>query len=232
MHRAVVVRAALAASALLTLAGCGGGGPSDSEVQAFQSLALERQAGYVTPGQCVPVTVQQYVLGVCGKAGAEEILTGAFRDAETREIIASTDPTAHNLIATFEVHEPARGSLVGDVEVNLGVVRGDFDPADAMRGAGDVVIFLTREASTGEWVLADGLYAVAQVDGTGRLSMPFVPSGSRSAYLTGVIDVADVLALVVASQYDPVQNGGNGGITDSQQDLIDKANEIANNGGG
>lgn len=214
-----------------TVASCSKG-PSSAEVQAFNDFALERQMDYpaALPGT-VPTSIREYVLGSTATIPADAVVSGAFTDAHTVVDPSEIDPTVVTLIAEFTVHKSLVGNLPATFEVNLGSVHGTYDVADAVRGAGDVVIFIKMDSATGQWVLADGRWAIAQSTGSGVVSMPLVPNLQQGSYLAGITDVADIEGLLIAASLDP--NGtltdlGNDGITDSQQDLIDKANDLVN----
>lgn len=230
------VTAMVAAMALvLVAAGCSGG-PSKNERDEFQKLVVERQEAYpliMLPS--VPTSIQEYVLGGQGIARADYIVSGSFTGGRLLSGPADTNLGTSILYGDFRLHKSLKGTVPSEFEVNLGTTSGGFDASDAMRGAGDVVLFLSFDAVTGEWSLVDDQYALARSDG-GSLSMPFVPASMESQYLTGVVDVADVEALVIAGNLDPngtltgetdTTGGGVGG-PDNYQDMIDEAYEIAN----
>jgi hypothetical protein len=225
------VRPALAlaiASTAVALAGCGGG-PSSDEVAAWEEFALYRQGQHVAEPVQGPRSVKEYVLGATGAyaaryEGADSILTGKFTGAVT-----TTDPASGQteVVAIFLIHAPVMGQLTGSVDIVVGDAAPGVDMDAAVRGAGNAVVFLVDDG--GSWRLADGLYSICPTDKDGRLSMPLVELDARSAYLSGVIDVADVSALLIAAAHDPggILDGGNSGVNDPQQNLIDKANDLA-----
>jgi hypothetical protein len=218
-------------SSTLALSACGGG-PSADEVSAWAAFSAYRQVQHHDTPVQGPRSVKEYVLGATGAyksrySGADSILTGKFTGAETRE-----DPAtgATDVWATFSIHKPVMGQETGKVVIDIGDAPPGVDVDKAVRGAGNAVVFLVDDGGT--WRLSDGLYAICPTDKDGWLSMPLVDVDARPAYLTGVIDVADVLALLIAGAHDPggVLGGGNGGVNGPQQSLIDKANELAGNG--
>jgi hypothetical protein len=223
------VLALVIASTALALAGCGGGGPSDDEVAAWGDFALYRQGQHIAAPVQGPRSVKEYVLGATGAYaarydGAGSILTGKFTGAETTTD-AATGKT--DVLATFSIHKPVMGQLTGSVDIDIGDAAPGVDMDKAVRGAGDAVVFLVNDGGT--WRLADGLYAISPTDKDGRLSMPLVDLDARGTYLSGVADVVDIKALLIAGAHDPggVLDGGNSGVNDTQQDLIDKANDLA-----
>ncbi|MCJ7826832.1 MAG: hypothetical protein MUP36_01125, partial [Demequinaceae bacterium] len=145
----------------------------------------------------------------------------------------TTDPSAYTLVGQFKLHQSLKGTVPSTFDVNLGTAHGSFLVALAARGAGDVVLFLVFDAATGEWALVDGKYALAQSDG-GDLSMPLVPGAQQPQYMSGIVDVADIQAMIIAGNLDPngsltggLDDLGNDGISGTQQDLIDQANDLA-----
>lgn len=225
------VRAVLAlviAATAVGLAGCGGG-PSTEEVAAWGDFSLYRQQQHVSEPVQGPRSVKEYVLGATGPYaarydGADSILTGKFTGAVT-----ITDPASGqtDVVASFSIHAPVMGQLTGSVAVNIGNAPPGVDVDAAVRGAGNAVVFLVDDG--GVWRLADGLYSICPTDKDGRLSMPLVELDARSGYLSGVIDVADISALLIAGAHDPggILDGGDPGVNDTQQDLIDKANDLS-----
>lgn len=230
------VRATLAlliASIAVSLAGCGGG-PSSDEVAAWREFAVYRQGQHLSEPVRGPRSVKEYVLGATGAYaagydGADSILAGKFTGAVT-----TTDPGSGqtDVVATFSIHAPVMGQLTGSVDVNIGDAPPGVDMDAAVRGAGNAVVFLIDDG--GSWRLADGLYSICPTDGDGRLAMPLVELDARSAYLAGVVDVADISALLIAGAHDPggvldgeLFDGGDSGVNDTQQDLIDKATDLA-----
>ncbi len=231
MKRVMVV--VIVAAFALVATGCSGG-PSQAEKAEFDRLALERQADYpvvIAPG--VPTSIKEYVMGGPGITNADYIVTGAFTGATVVSPDAgASDLSAFTLIGQFKLHESIKGAVPSTFDVDLGMVEASLLASSAVRGAGDVVLFLSFDAKTGEWVLVDGGYALAQSDG-GRLSMPFVPGAKEGQYLSGASDVADVQAMAIAFNLDPngslnggLDNLGNDGVSGTQQDLIDRANDL------
>jgi hypothetical protein len=224
------ILALVVVSATLALSACGGG-PSTDEVAAWTAFSAYRQGQHHDTPVQGPRSVKEYVLGATGAyksryAGADSILTGKFTGAVT-----TSDPATgkSNVMATFSIHAPVMGQLTGTVAIDIGDAAPGVDMDKAARGAGNAVVFLVDDGGT--WRLSDGLYAICPTDKDGRLSMPLVNLDARTAYLAGISDVADVKALLIAGAHDPggVLNGGNGGVSDPQQSLIDKANELAGN---
>jgi hypothetical protein len=225
------LRPALALVIALTavaLAGCGGG-PSSDEVAAWGDFSLYRQSQHLAQPVQGPRSVKEYVLGATGAnaatyEGADSILTGKFTGA-----VMTTDPASGiaEVVATFSIHQPVMGALTGSVDVNIGDAAPGVDMDAAVRGAGNGVVFLVDDG--GSWRLADGLYSICPTDKEGRLSMPLVEPGARGGYLSGVVDVVDISALLIAGAHDPggILDGGDSGVSDTQQDLIDKANDLA-----
>jgi hypothetical protein len=117
------------------------------------------------------------------------------------------------------------GQETGEVVIDIGDAAPDVDMDKAVRGAGNAVVFLVNDDGT--WRLSDGLYAISPTDKEGRLSMPLVSFDARATYLTGVIDVVDIKALLIAGAHDPGGILDDGGVSDTQQDLIDKANDLS-----
>lgn len=230
-----LLRAALAviiASSTLALSACGGG-PSSDEVAAWDAFALYRQGQHHDVPVQGPRSVKEYVLGATGAyqaryAGADSILAGKFTRAVTQTDVATG---TSEVMATFKIHSPVMGQVTGTVVIDIGDPAPGVDMDKAVRGAGNAVVFLVDDG--GVWRLSDGLYAICPTDKDGRLSMPLVDLDSRSSYLAGVIDVADITGLLIAGAHDPggVLDGGNGGVNGPQEGLIDKANEIAGNNG-
>ncbi len=217
-------------STTLALSACGGG-PSTDEVAAWTAFSAYRQAQHRDNPVQGPRSVKEYVLGATGAyasrySGADSILTGKFTGAETR-----VDPAtgATDVMATFSIHKPVMGQLTGKVVIDIGDAPPGVDVDKAVRGAGNGVVFLVDDGGT--WRLSDGLYAICPTDKEGRLSMPLVEFDARGSYLSGLTDVGDVLALLIAGAHDPggILNGGDAGINDTEQNLIDKANNL---GGG
>lgn len=220
-------------AALVLLAGCSGG-PSGEEKAEFDRFALERQGDYppaFTPG--TPTSIKEYVIGVSGSNQADYIVAGAFTGATTiGPDPAASDPTAYTVIGQFKLHQSLRGEVPSTFDVDLGTVNGTILIALAARGAGDVVLFLDFDAASGDWVLVDGGWALAQSDG-GTLSMPLIPESQRSQYMMGVVNAGDIESMIIAAKLDPngSLNGGlgdlgNDGLTDTEQDLIDQANDL------
>lgn len=208
-------------------------GPSEHERAEFQKLVLERQGGYPTVVVLsVPTSVKEYVLGGGGMATADYIVAGSFTGGRLVPASeGSADSTLSTLIGEFRLHQSLRGSVPSEFDVDLGTTKGGFVASTAMKGAGDVVLFLRFDASEDAWALIDDQYALAQSDG-GTLSMPLVPASMESQYLSGVIDVADIEAMIIAGNYDPngsltgeLDDLGNEG-TGQYQDLIDQANDL------
>ncbi len=224
-------RAATMALAVMLVAGvtaCSSG-PSEEERIEFNQLAIERQVGYPSVmSPSVPTSIQQYVLGGQGIAAADYIVAGSFvggRAAPAPE--GNPDPSAFAIVGEFRLHTSLRGTVPSTFDVNLGAATGDFDVTAAVKGAGDVVLFLSYDRASGGWVLVDGKYALAQSDG-GDLSMPLVPASMESQYMRGVIDVADVEAMIIAGDVAPeggLDDIGNDAPND-YQDLIDQANDL------
>jgi hypothetical protein len=217
----------------LVLAGCSGG-PSTEERSEFDRFALERMGDYpptFTPD--TPTSIKEYVMGGSGITQADYIVAGAFTGATTvGPNPSASDPSAYTLIGQFKLHQSLRGNVPSTFDVDLGTVRGTLLIALAARGAGDVVLFLDFDATTEEWELVDGGWALAQSDG-GALSMPLVPASKEAQYLSGVTDVSDIESMIIAANIDPngsVNGGlddlGNEGLTGTEQDLIDQANDI------
>ncbi len=225
------VRTALAlviASTALGLSACGGG-PSADEVAAWQDFAQYRQVQHLAAPVQGPQSVKEYVLGATGAYaarydGADSILTGKFTGAET-----TTDPATGQtaVLATFSIHKPVMGQMTGSVDIDIGDAAPGVDMDNAVRGAGNAVVFLVNDG--GSWRLADGLYSICPAGKDGRLSMPLVEFDARGAYLSGVVDVVDISALLIAGAHDPggVLDGGDTGVSDTEQSLIDKANDLA-----
>ncbi len=212
-------------------------GPSGEEIEQFNRLAAERQSDFPAAFPVsVPTSIREYVLGGVGVTPAEVIVTGSFTDGQKLLPQAGAlDMTASTLIGTFQVHKYIRGNAGTSFEVNLGSVHGAFLAADALRGADNLVLFLKRDPASGQWVLVDGGWAVAQSDRNGNISMPFIPVGQESAYTAGVVDVGDIEGMVIAGNLDPngslngtLDNLGNDGMTGTQNDLIDQANDLGN----
>ncbi len=225
------MRAALAlvtAAGVLALAACGSG-PSADETAAWQDFSQYRQEQHsATPVQG-PRSVKEYVLGAAGGYasrydGADSILAGKFTGAKTTTDLA-TGKT--DVFATFSIHQPVMGQLTGSVGIHIGDAAPGVDMDSAVRGAGNAVVFLVNDG--GIWRLSDGLYSICPTDKDGRLSIPLVSVDAQSAYLSGVIDVVDIQALLIAGAHDPggILDGGNSGVNDTQQDLIDRANDLA-----
>jgi hypothetical protein len=222
-----MVRAAvglLVLSATLALSACSGG-PAPDEVAAWNAFALYRQGQHHTTPVLGPRSIKEYVLGATGAhaskyKGADSILAGKFTGA-----ITGSDPAtgATDVLATFSIHSPVQGQVTGTVVIDIGDAAPGVDMNKAVRGAGNAVVFLTNDA--GAWKLSDGLYAICPTDKDGRLSMPLVDLNARTAYLSGLVDVADIRALLIAGAHDP---GGvlNGGVSGPQQNLIDKAKSL------
>ena len=231
-----LLRAALAlamASTVVALAGCTSG-PSSDELAAWRELSRYRQEQHLSEPVTGPRSVKEYVLGATGAyaasyEGADSILTGKFTGA-----VPTVDPASGqtDAVATFSIHAPVMGQLTGSVDVNIGNAPPGVDMDAAVRGAGNAVVFLVDD--DGSWRLADGLYSICPTDTDGRLSMPLVEFDARPAYLSGVTDVADITALLIAGAHDPggildggLVDGGDSGVNDTQQDLIDKANDLS-----
>ncbi len=117
------------------------------------------------------------------------------------------------------------GQQTGNVAIDIGDAAPGVNMDKAVRGAGNAVVFLVDDGGT--WRLSDGLYAISPTDKEGRLSMPLVGFDARGSYLAGVIDVVDIQALLIAGAHDPGGILNDGGQSDTQQDLIDKANDLA-----
>jgi hypothetical protein len=223
---------ALALAATAILAGCSTG-PSAEERAEFDRFAIDRQAEYpANVPMTMPTSIKEIVLGGDGLVTADYIVAGAFTDGRLEPPPAGTDdPTAHTFIATFKLHDSLKGTVPQSFDVDLGLVHEALLAKSAAVGAGDVVLFLTIDVDTGDWVLADGGWSLALSD-AGALSMPLVPRSLEVQYLTGVHEVADIAALLIAGNLDP--NGtltdDDPGMSDTEQSLIDKANEIAGNG--
>jgi hypothetical protein len=222
------ILAVLAASTAVALAACGGG-PSSDEVAAWGEFSLYRQGQHISEPVQGPRSVKEYVLGATGAdaatyGGADSILTGKFTGAVT-----TTNPASGvaEVVATFSIHKPVMGDLTGSVDVNIGDAAPGVDMDAAVRGAGNAVVFLVEDG--GSWRLSDGLYSICPTDKEGRLSIPLVEPSARGGYLSGVIDVVDITALLIAGAHDPggILDGGDSGMSDTQQDLIDKANDLA-----
>ncbi|MBN2176745.1 MAG: hypothetical protein JW722_03710 [Demequinaceae bacterium] len=218
----------------LVCAGCGGG-PSAEEKEAFDLFALERQNEYPAVfAPSVPTSIKDYVLGGTGITTADYIVAGAFTGATIEPAPpGSMDSSAFTLVGQFKLHESLKGTVPATFDVNLGTAHGTYSVDSVVRGAGDIVLFLGYDAASDEWVLVDGSYALAQSDG-GDLSMPLVPRSEESEYMTGVVDLADIRAMLIAGAYDPngslnggLDDLGDGGVSDTQQDLIDRANDLA-----
>ena len=81
----------------------------------------------------------------------------------------------------------------------------------------------------GRGVSPTGSTPSAQRTRTGDCRCPSSSFDARSGYLSGVIDVADISALLIAGAHDPggILDGGDPGVNDTQQDLIDKANDLS-----
>lgn len=215
----------------LALVGCSGG-PSQEEKTEFDRLALERQVGYpavVTSG--TPTSIKDYVMGGPGITAAGYIVTGAFTGATSAP--SESEASGFTLIGVFKLHESIKGTVPSTFDVDLGTVGASILASSAVRGAGDVVLFLVFDTETGRWSLVDDGYALAQSDG-GILSMPFVPPAKEGQYLSGISDVGDIQAMAIAANLDPngslnggLDDLGNDGMSDTQQDLIDQANDLA-----
>jgi hypothetical protein len=221
------ILALVAASATLALSACGGG-PSTDEVAAWTAFSAYRQVQHHDTPVQGPRSVKEYVLGATGAyksryAGADSILAGKFTGAVT-----TSDPATGktDVMATFSIHAPVMGQVTGAVVIDIGDAAPGVDMDKAVRGAGNAVVFLVDDSGT--WRLSDGLYAICPTDKDGRLSMPLVNLASRSSYLAGVVDVGDITGLLIAGAHDPggVLDGGNNGINDPQQSLIDKAKNL------
>ena len=221
--------------AALVLTGCSGG-PSTEERAEFDRFAVERQGDYppaFAPG--APTSIMEYVMGGSGITQADYIVSGAFTGATTvGPDPSASDPTALTLIGQFTLHQSLRGNVPSSFDVNLGTVTGALLVSLVARGAGDVVLFLEFDSATDEWVLVDGGWALARSD-EGMLDMPLVPASMEAQYLSGVTDVADIQAMIIAANLDPngslnggLDDLGNDGLNDTQQDLIDQANDTAN----
>ena len=221
------------ASTVVALAGCASG-PSSDELAAWREFSRYRQEQHLSEPVKGPRSVKEYVLGAtdayaASYEGADSILTGKFTGAVTTIDPASGSTEA---VATFSIHAPVMGQLTGSVDVNIGNAPPGVDMDAAVRGAGNAVVFLVDDG--GSWRLADGLYSICPTDKDGRLSMPLVEIDARPAYLSGVTDVADITALLIAGAHDPggildggLGDGGDSGVNDTQQDLIDKANDLS-----
>jgi hypothetical protein len=217
----------------MVMAGCSGG-PNQEEKAEFDRFAIERQADYpLAFASSVPTSIKEYVMGASGITQADYIVTGAFFDATTvAPEPGASDPSAFSLIGQFRLHQSIRGTVPSTFDVNLGTVRPSILASSTARGAGDVVLFLKYDAASGDWALVDGGFALAQSDG-GALSMPLVPESKSRQYLEGITDVADIQAMIIAANLDPngslnggLDDLGNDGVNDTQNDLIDQANEI------
>ena len=225
MRRAATM--ALAVVLVTGVAACSRG-PSEEERIEFDQFAIERQSGYPSAmSPTVPTSIQEYILGGEGVTAAAYVVAGSFTGGRALPAPEGTaDPSAVTVIGEFRLHKSLRGEVPSTFDVNLGTSAGDFDVDAALRGAGDVVLFLSYESASSGWVLVDGKYALAQSD-EGGLSMPFVPGPMGAQYLTGVLDVADVEALIIAGDVAP-----EGGLDDigsdpnDYQDLIDQANDL------
>ena len=219
------------ASATLGLVACSRG-PSSDEVAAWNAFSLYRQGQHVATPVQGPRSVKEYVLGATGAyksryKGADSILAGKFTGAVTNTDAATAKS---DVMATFSIHSPVMGQVTGTVVIDIGDAAPGVDMDKAVRGAGNAVVFLVDDG--GVWRLSDGLYAISPTDKDGRLSMPLVDLDSRSKYLAGVIDVADITGLLIAGAHDPggVLNGGDA-VNGPQQSLIDKANNLGGSGG-
>lgn len=226
------VAALLAALVVAALAGCAGG-PSEAEVLAWNGFALIRQSENAADTSLKPESVREYVLGAAGAAaarydGADAVLAGHFTGAQ--RVPDGTSGT-ERIVATFAVDASLYGPYSGSVDIDVGLAPEGVDVASAMRGAGNLVVFLVVTPSGLR--LADGAYAIAVSARDGRLTMPLVDPGEQAAYLDGVRDVADVKALLIAGGLDhggvldPGSDIGNDGVSDTEQDLIDRANDLA-----
>lgn len=214
------------ALAVASLAGCSGG-PSSEEIAAWRHFADYRQSQNEANPVAGPRSVKEYVLGAAPPyhtryTGADSILTGKFTGATT---VVDPDTGTEEVMATFSIHKPVMGQLTGEVVIDIGDAPPGVDVDQAVRGAGDAVVFLVN--ADGTWTLADGLYAICPTNDEGRLSMPLVDPAARSDYLASVTDVADISALLIAGAHDP---GGilDGGVNDQQQKAIDKATDLVN----
>jgi hypothetical protein len=210
-------------------------GPSAAEIEEFDRLAIERQTDLPAAFPAsVPTSIAEYVLGGPGIAPAELIVTGSFTDGQKLLPQADAiDATAFTLIGTFQVHKVMRGDIGTSFDVNLGEVHGAFLADDALRGADNLVLFLRKDRVSGQWVLVDGGWALIQSDQDGIVSMPFIPANLEYDYTAGVVDVGDIEGMVIAGGLDPngslngtLQDLGNDGMTGSQNDLIDQANDL------
>ncbi len=211
-------------AAVLPLAACSSG-PSSDEVAAWNAFAVYRQSEHVATPVYGPRSITEYVLGAKAPyaalyTGAGSILTGKFTGATT---VVDPETGVGEVMATFSIHAPVMGQLLGDVVIDIGDAAPGVDMDKAVRGAGNAVVFLVNDEGT--WKLSDGLYSICPTDKDGRLSMPLVEPSARADYLSPVVDVVDVQALLIAGAHDP---GGvlNGGMNDQQKSLIDKANDL------
>jgi len=225
----------MVAVAMLALAACSGG-PTVEEKAEFARFAVERQADY--PAAVLasfPVSIKDYALGRKGVEPAEYIVTGAFKDGDMLPPGSDPkDPTAFTVIGHFVLHKSMKGNVPSTFDVDLGDVHQVYLAKNIVRGLGDCVLFLNYDATNDRYVLVDGKYAVAQSD-KGDLSMPLVPGAKQPVYMAGIVDTADVQGMLIAGGLDKhgtlnggTDNLGNDGTTDTEQNLIDKAN---NSGG-
>ena len=227
-------RAPLAAAAVVLavlVAGCGLLGaapPTAEEAAAWQKFAQERSLDHSQEAALPLTSVQQYVLGTTATAGADAVQGGRFTEARTE---LGADGQLH-VIGTFDIESSIRGSLDGVIEIDVGVAPRVPNPTSILRGAGPCVVYLS--ATDDGWALVDGEYAITPTGENGRLSAPLVGS-AEGDYLSGVSDLADITALVLA---DGVDGGGvlipdapagpnDSGTTGGQQDAIDRANDLA-----
>lgn len=217
--------ALVAVAAATALAGCGGG-PSEEQVAQFDAFAHGRQQQYGDFTGQRPESIKEYVLGDPDSSGSHKyegpdaIFAGHFTDASS----TLTEDGDFSIVGTFHIDTPVYGNGAGsDIDVLVGPeVDAVDDWGDALVGAGNCVVFL-RKTDDG-WYLADYGWAIALSDKEGKLSMPLVPADLESQYLAGVIDVADIEALLIAGDLDKgdVLSGTQ---SDAIQDALDTADQ-------
>lgn len=223
--RLAAVAVALTASACSLL---GAAPPTEEEAAAWRKFTQERSLEHADEASLPLASVQQYVLGTTATAGADAVQGGRFTGARTE---LAADGQAH-VIGTFDIESSIRGNLDGVIDIDVGPVPRVPNPTNILRGAGPCVVYL-RSTSEG-WALVDGAYAITPTGENGRLSAPLVGT-AEDEYLAGVVDLADITALVLAGGVDrggvliPDAPGGpnDSGTTGGQQGAIDKANDLA-----
>lgn len=217
------VAALIGIASAAVLAACSSG-PSEEQAAAWEAFAADRQEWHESADGVWPTSIREYLLGDPDGGigdlrydGPDAVLTGSFTGAHTE----LTEAGEFNVVGEFEIHEPVlAGGASGSIDVLLGPDVEGVDMDEALVGAGNAVVFL-RDTRDG-WRLSDFYWSIATVDAEGRLDMPLVPERFRSSYLEGVVDVADVKAMLIAGGLDST-----GVLSGTQQDAIDKANDLA-----